>query len=434
LIPALAAIALILVVGLPLAALLLRDETVDVIAGVAVLVGIATTAAMLLVISLLHAPWTLAALLLALAFVAAPAWLFAAPIIAASMRRRERVAGAPWRYVFHLASIVSLTGYALLATIAPLWEFDFIGDWGLKARVFFESGGVDWRFLQDDLQRVVHPDYPPLLPLAFDTFAIVRGAWDDRYVGLLNVAFAAAALLVVHRMLARELPSRTAAAFATFAMLPLAATPWIGIADGPLIAAVWCGLLLIRNGSTSAGAVLLGIGALTKNEGLTFIIAAAIGLAAAGEWRRIPRLWPAAVVAAPWLVLRSLYKLPTDLAEGNVVLRIFTHLAHPGELLVAVTKYPVGKPLFWVALTVGVVLVLRPILERERFLLTTVAVQFACYVAAYLATPHDVDWHVRWSWDRLISHLAPPLAYAVLAALLTRAVPAPDPSADRLRE
>jgi hypothetical protein len=77
---------------------------------------------------------------------------------------------------------------------------------------------------------------------------------------------------------------------------------------------------------------------------------------------------------------------------------------------------------------------LRPILERERFLLTTVAVQFACYVAAYLATPHDVDWHVRWSWDRLISHLAPPLAYAVLAALLTRAVPAPDPSADRLRE
>jgi hypothetical protein len=305
---------------------------------------------------------------------------------------------------------------------------------GLKARVFFESGGVDWRFLQDDLQRVVHPDYPPLLPLAFDTFAIVRGAWDDRYVGLLNVAFAAAALLVVHRMLARELPSRTAAAFATFAMLPLAATPWIGIADGPLIAAVWCGLLLIRNGSISAGAVLLGIGALTKNEGLTFIIAAAIGLAAAGEWRRIPRLWPAAVVAAPWLVLRSLYKLPTDLAEGNVVSRIFTHLAHPGELLVAVTKYPVGKPLFWVALTVGVVLVLRPILERERFLLTTVAVQFACYVAAYLATPHDVDWHVRWSWDRLISHLAPPLAYAVLAALLTRAVPAPDPSADRLPE
>lgn len=346
---------------------------------------------------------------------------------------------APLAYLFDAATVIALGGYTLLATITHVWEFDFIRDWGLKARIFFLAGGVDWAFLEDVVERGSHPDYPPLLPLSFDLFAVIRGGWDDRWIGLINVAFAAAALLIVRRELIREVPSRTAAAFGTLALLPLVALPWIGIADGPLAALVLCAPLLIRRAiadddsrAFTTAAILLGIGAFTKNEGLTFIVAVALGLAAAGKWRLIPRLWPSVAIALPWLVLRSVHTLPTDLAEGNVLARMIDHVMHPAPLLIALAKYPVGKPIFWIAMIAGVLLTLRMLLRYERLVLVTVAVQFACYIAAYLSTPHGMDWHVRWSWDRLIAHVAAPLAYVVLAELLRRISATPDaPSPDR---
>jgi hypothetical protein len=71
-------------------------------------------------------------------------------------------------------------------------------------------------------------------------------------------------------------------------------------------------------------------------------------------------------------------------------------------------------------LTVGIALIIRPLIALERFVIVTIAVQLVFYLGAYLATPHDVLWHVQWSWERLISHLSPALTYIVLVRLLTK--------------
>jgi hypothetical protein len=414
-IPEIVMIALALACGLGVALVIDRRALGAAIVGEALLFGIGICSALLLII-----PWT------------RPAFFGSVAIFglgsAAAWRRFKSGAKAPHSkvaYVFHTVTIVALIGYALFATVGPVWEYDFLVDWGLKARVFWEGRGIDWPFLQSAWQRAIHPDYPPLLPFAFDAVAIIRGDWSDRWLGILNVAFACALLLIVYRLAVEELRSPANAAFITTAMVPFAATPWIGIAEGPFIAYATAALLLIRIGRTLPGAVMLGLAAFTKNEGLTLIVAVAIALAATRRWRDIVRLWPAIVIPAPWLVTRSLHRLPTDITSGNVIARILQHLSDPG-LFSALALYPLGKRLFWLGILIGIALTFRRLIARERFLLAALGFQFLFYVAAYLATPHDVQWHVRWSWERLVSHLTPALTTLLLLNLAALWRPASD--------
>lgn len=347
---------------------------------------------------------------------------FALPVAGCLWPRRSEPATGNWQLttLFAAATLVLLTGYAIYATNAPPPEFDFLADWGAKGRAFWEARSIDWRFLETATYRATHPDYPLLVPFAFDAVAVLRGSWDERFLGLVNVVFAAALLLVVHGTALAELKRRDAAAFVALALVPFACSPWIGLADGPLAAYATAGLLLVRRGSVTVGGVLLGLGAMTKNEGLTFIAAAAIALVIARRAREVLRLWPAVAIPLPWLVLRRVHGLGTDLTEGNVFARAVEHLRDPRPLVSAFAQYAhVGKPWFWLALAIGAAIAIRPLVKRERFVLAALGVQLLCYLAAYVATPHDLDWHVRWSWERLISHLTPSLTFVVLVSLLS---------------
>jgi hypothetical protein len=415
--PELLALLAAAVTGVPLALAIDRRARGSLVGGEALLLGVGAGAAVLLGLSLIHVPWSRTAFVLGMLAIVGLSAL-GSRLSGGRPESGELRAASPLLAVPLLALVVILVlGYAIFATLAPVWEFDFIADWGFKARAFFVAHGIDWTVLES--QRDIHSDYPPLLPLAFDMFAVMRGTWDDHAMGLMTVVFAVALLLVVHRLALEESGSRVAAAFIAVAMVPLACSPWIGLAEGPMVAYGTTALLLIRRGSVAPGAVMLGLAASTKNEGLTLIVAAAAGLAAARRWRDIARLWPAIAIPLPWLVLRYVHHLQTDITEGNVVARIVEHLRNPKPLLDAFATFNAGRPLFWLALIVGIALTIRPLIARERFVIITIAVQILFYVAAYLATPHDVLWHVQWSWERLISHLSPALTYIVLAHLLT---------------
>ncbi|MDP9360460.1 MAG: hypothetical protein M3P29_03305 [Acidobacteriota bacterium] len=277
---------------------------------------------------------------------------------------------------------------------------------------------IDWAFLGRAISRDTHPDYPLLLPLTYDFIAVLRNGWNDAYLGVVHVAFAAALLFVIHGSVLDETRSRTAAAFMTAALVPLAATPWIGMAEGPFIAYATAALLALRRGNTTLGAILLGLAASTKNEGLTLIAAVVIALACARRAREVLRLWPALAIPLPWLVVRSLHRLPTDVVAGGAAARVIAHLRDPRLLIGALFSASLGKPLFWIALAAGIVIALRQLVTRERFVVVALLVQLVCYVGAYLVTPYDVAWHVTYSWERLVAHLTPALTYIVLAALL----------------
>ncbi|HEY8850076.1 MAG TPA: hypothetical protein VIO12_12320, partial [Thermoanaerobaculia bacterium] len=316
-IPELIAIALAAAIGFALA---IRLDRGGPLLGESVLLGFGGCAALLFVLSLLHIAWN-------------RWWLIGLGVGAAILvwglasAGLHRLKPAPT-----LLILIPLLGYALFATAGPLWEFDYLSDWGLKARVFWIARGIDWQFLEQATYRATHPDYPLLLPLSFDVLALIRGAWNDQALGLLNVAFAAALLMIIYRVALDETSSAVAAALVTFAMFPLAAVPWIGIGEGPFVACATAGLLLMRR-NVSIAAVMLGLAASTKNEGLTLIVAAAIALLVCRRAKDIIRLWPAAAIVAPWLIVRAMHRLPTDIAAGSVLSRIADHLAHPGPLI-----------------------------------------------------------------------------------------------------
>src|SRR5207244_12047583 len=102
------------------------------------------------------------------------------------------------------------------------------------------------------------------------------------------------------------------------------------------------------------GALLLGLAANAKNEGLALLITVALALLLLRP-RMLPRLWPSAALAAPWLILRFTHDLPTDIVAGSVIARFFArlHFAVPlAEFLTA----QLFQPWLWVALLTGLLI------------------------------------------------------------------------------
>lgn len=327
--------------------------------------------------------------------------------IAALIRPPRRAVAAPVSLsIVDAATATLVVVHGLLATRDRVGEWDFWAIWGLKGRVFFERGGIDWAYLQSPYNAFAHPDYPPLVPLNYVFVALHEGRWNDRWLGILTTLFGAALVLIVRDLLSRELP-RHLAALATLPVAAIALSAWVGMAEAPMIAYGSAGLLLLRRGSTLAAAVLLGFAACTKNEGLSLLVAAGLALLLTSRWRDAMRLWPAAAIAAPWVILRSVHGVRGDLSPASL------DLTHAGPLLRALVAHPPERPLLWVGIAALLVLFVRS-LHRERFLLFAITLQLLAYLGAYLVTSHDVEWHVRYSWPRIIDHVAVPLLFVAL--------------------
>ena len=363
------------------------------------LIGAGVSFALLLLESLLHIPWTRLGVVVPLLLIA---------VSGIMVRRHELRVTIPRLHWLDLITLAVIAGYARFATMAPTPEYDFIGIWGVKAKEFFVARGIDWAWLANPFNEFAHVDYPLLVPLSFDLQMLVDGSGP----GLMNVAFGVAALLMLRGFLAEEIAAPWMLALATLALAWTALSPWIGLAEGPLVAYGTAGLLLIRKGEVERGAVMLGLAASCKNEGLTLIVAAMIA-----AWS-IRRFWPA-LIAAPWLVLRSVHHLQTDLTSGPILPRVVEHLSHPLPMLRAMFVYSLGKPLFWSGIFLALLLGFRQ-LRRERFLALAIALQLAFFIGAYLVTPHDVTWHVRWSWERIVTQLAAAMGFLAVVVLFGR--------------
>ncbi|HYM61822.1 MAG TPA: hypothetical protein VEZ11_13125 [Thermoanaerobaculia bacterium] len=437
----LVAIAVMLAAGLP-AALAIEPRARGLyLTGLAFLYGSALVFVTMLVLALAHIGWSVAIVLIALAVIAGALALIAVRRLRRSAAETNPVirGGLLDASIFtasaiglDLCTLLVLVSYCFYTTLAPLWEWDFWAIWGLKARVFAAAGGIDWRFLESEWNRFVHPDYPLLLPLNLDFIALLNGGWSDRWLGLLNVAFAAAGLGIVRSLVRREQPP-VVASLATLAVATTAATRFVGLGEGPLIAFGAVAVLMLRRalatGDAAArlhGVLLLGFAASCKNEGLALLIAVAIALFIAGEgsllskdrFRSIANLWPALVAIAPWMLMRATHSLGTDIASGPVLVRMAAHLRHAGEIAIMLGHQSVDRAA-WIACLAGLFIAGGRELRRERFVLVAMAVQLVFFLLSYLATPNDVGWHIATSWSRLMSQLAIPIT-VVVSLMLAR--------------
>jgi hypothetical protein len=376
----------------------------------AYLLGIALQAATLFALSMCGVPWSCANAVGAIVVVAVVAALVV-------VRRGGWTIARPAFTVIDALTLIVVAGYARFATVASPTDADFIGIWGLKARVFDVARGVDWTFLAQPYNVFAHLDYPLLVPLAYDFQALVAGVWIDRWAGALNVGCGLATLLIVRSFLGREMRPLFAS-IVTLALVPLACSPYIGLAEGALVAFGTTALLEARDGAIGRAAVFLGLAASCKNEGLALIVAVAIALTVAGGARRVVRLWPAILIPLPWLIVSRAHGLHGDLTEGSVVARVLQHLGDPMPIVSALAAHPPGRLLFRLGLALALVIGIRRVVGRERFLAAAILLQMLAFVAAYVVTPHDVSWHVQWSWERLVMQLAVPLVFLAVVSML----------------
>lgn len=329
---------------------------------------------------------------------------------------------------------LTVVAYALYATVARVWEWDFWAIWGIKARVFFGVHTIDWRFLESRWNDFVHPDYPLLLPLNYDYAALIGGAWNDRWLGVFTVAYAVALLLIVRELVARETTPLIASTI-TFAATAFALSGFIGLAEAPLIAFAGAGVLFLRRAvlfddaaAMRHGALLAGLAACTKNEGIALLVTIVVALALSKP-RLVWRFWPAFAVALPWIIVRIVYRLPTDLARGSFLMRALHRAPHLGAAGVLLLQN-LHAPWIWAALLVALLVVPHALRVRERFVLIVFVLQIAIYVVTYLGTPYNIEWQIATSWPRLTAQVATPLLAVVMLMLARTLAPEHGPEDD----
>jgi hypothetical protein len=427
---ALAAVAALILLGFPAVRLIDRDAAGARLAASSFLVGAGIAPNVLLLLSAAGIAWRPYGAAAATAATAAVLWMLLAAREGLRLPKGGRSEGRRCRHlenagvtIVWLVILLLLAGHAAMATVAPPPEADFLAIWGLKAKTFWLSNGIDLEFIRSMPSDLSHPDYPLLVPLLFDFTTYFIGAWEPRWLGILYTATGLALLLLVHGIMRRE-TTPLPAAVATLALLPAALSPWIGLAEAFMVAFGTAGLLFIREGIEARaaarihlGAVFLGLAAQSKNEGSVLVAAAAIAVAATTP-RLLLRLWPAVALALPWNIARSALDLPVDLWRSSPAERIAYHLQHLGELTAAIASQPVGNRLLWLAVLVALVIGFRDLVRRSRVVVVAITVQFATYLIVYLTTSHDITWQVRWSWERLVAHVTLPLAFVVLASAL----------------
>jgi hypothetical protein len=423
-------VALLVLASIVLAAILCRTTDWRATIGSSFLVGAGFVAVILLVYSLLGIRWSYISL-------AVPALLVLVvlPIFARgkASRFRPTVVEKPTvvSRVADAGTLLVLTAYGMYATLAPPWETDFWMIWGLKARVFLETGGIDWHFLQRSDNAIFQSHYPPLLPLLYTAIELFLPVWNDRWLGVISFLFAFSVVLIVREFLQEESGSSSFGSVATLAISPAACSMWIGIAEPAFIAYATAAVLMLRrgvkrgdHGSVRLGGVLLGFSALTKDEGLGLITVVIVGFLVSRSWRRgwiAP--FVAAGLAALWWVPRVMHEV-----SGQVFSAVDPQVAFDrvdAVMRLIVQKTPPHLALWYFAVIVALIFGYR-IIPRERFLLTVVIVQLCLYASSYLVSSYHLEWHIATSWARVLTHVQLLSGVVASLAIIRKLQEAPD--------
>jgi hypothetical protein len=159
-------------------------------------------------------------------------------------------------------------------------------------------------------------------------------------------------------------------------------------------------------------ALFLGMGAWTKNEGLTYAaVGSAVLVFSARSWRLAGiGIGLIAVFVVPWKAFSVSMSLANDMVDQTRWLGFGDHMGRLPTVAKAMWRSMTGGwvGLLWPALVISSALNWRRMLAAPaRSCVVLFGVQFAIYVGVYLITPRDLTWHLTTSVDRVLLHLAP---------------------------
>jgi len=223
--------------------------------------------------------------------------------------------GRAWRLLAGMVIAAVCLGPLASAVSRPLQDWDGRIFWSAQAAYMRAAGTVDPPVLTEAQWFVIHPRYPPLLPLAQVAVQEIFGAGaDDQFYRALYVAFFAALLLVIHHGALRAsgpLPAILASLCVALPRLVSFGSGGATSANADLALAGFYGGALVllleerpgRVAGFAAGCLLAGA-VMTKNEG-ELLAAVALLMAASRLLRRRPRL-SIAVHRLGWFVAAAL--------------------------------------------------------------------------------------------------------------------------------
>lgn len=315
------------------------------------------------------------------------------------------------------------------AVIRPVSAWDGWSIWLLKSKIFFIDG-----MIKPDIFSYVESDYPLIISLAGTFLYEVMGRVDDTNV-LLLFYFFYLMLGISFYFYLRKNTSSTVAIIFTFLLLSTqnilrhGGRYEAGQADLALgfyffITAV---LLLeyIRNKDFKTLLlcnIVLGITALVKNEGVTYVlIAQVIIILHVIKSKKYKHLFTSLLCALPildWYSYKEIINMPKNFLLVNSSLRLDRIALLIKEMVLEFINFSRWN-LTWVYFIITTILSFRHI-NRYFPLYALILGQLSIYFIIYLITPVNPLDHLRSSFNRLIIHIAP--LVILLSGILTYSI------------
>jgi hypothetical protein len=230
------------------------------------------------------------------------------------------VSGTVLLLTIAIAAACALAGFVVTVLTSPHGQWDAWMTWNLSARFLF-GGGSQWERAFSETLR--HPDYPLLVPGAVARAWYYAGTDTVAAPALIGFVFTAATVMLGWASLVL-LRSRREAHLAALVLLGTTFLILHGASQYADVPVGWYFLAAVViffvhddhkgvPGLVALAGLAAGLGGWTKNEGLMFLLALAVGRCGAmwllGDFRRAARemAWFAAG-AAPALVLTLYFK------------------------------------------------------------------------------------------------------------------------------
>jgi hypothetical protein len=325
------------------------------------------------------------------------------------------------------------------------------GDWDAwmmfnRSARFIYRGQAGWRdAFSIQMDRIFHPDYPPLLALNIASVWDALGRDNSRVPMLQSALFSIASVGLMVGALA-SVKSWGQAGLGLLFLWGIPAFVNEGareMADVPLAFFVLATAILIylyvlhkKLGLIALAGCTAGLAAWTKNEGSVFVIGTTLALAIAFFREKSPRLLLsfAAGLSIPLgcvLYFKSFLAPPSDLLSGGLAQSIqkALDLARHTEIIRYFWSEIIGFGSWgipWIALGIIPVLLVYYIVfrspvsvdQKPAYLagIILLFVQAFGVYGIYLITPYDLTWHLDYSLHRVFIQMYPMITFLILCA------------------
>lgn len=338
------------------------------------------------------------------------------------------------------ALILSGLTYLNYSQARPQGAHDAWSIWNRAARFIYRDPANWTATASPDLYWATHPDYPLLVPLNVAWgWAIVQG--ETHRIPQVQSAlftFSLIGLMFASVGLVRSIGQASLASIVLMSTPVLVGSGFSQISDIPLSFFILAACVLMYLYFKLDHPVLMilsgfsaGLAAWTKNEGLLFVLVSFLGLLLAGRNKITAVLLPYLEgLAIPMLVvLYFKYVIAPEndifsLGGGNTA-ALIADLSRYRLIIQAFFKEMwtyTGRPISLILLLAIYAAILRfdppPRTQAgARAIAAIVVLQILGYCAIYVLTPHDLAWHLNFSFTRLIFHVYPAALFLCFTSL-----------------